>query len=184
MISIAELTQIIGITIGAMFALLTLLVSVFIWAINRQDKTNGRWHSETRESADDLRKDTSEEFHKVRRETKEEFDNARRETKEEFDNARRETKEEFDKVRNEIAQVRAETKDEFDKVRNEIAEVRTEMAQMFQRYNEENERRHQELLRTIGLLYRHTHDENGRVIIPMDGANIVAPPAAPSPTAD
>ncbi len=173
MISIAELTQIIGITIGAMFALLTLLVSVFIWAINRQDKTNGRWHNETRESADDLRKDTAEEFHKVRRETKEEFDNARRETKEEFD-----------KVRNEIAQVRAETKDEFDKVRNEIAEVRTEMAQMFQRYNEENERRHQELLRTIGLLYQHTHDENGRVIIPMDGANIVAPPAAPSPAAD
>ena len=148
MIATSDLIQIFGISIGAIFALLTLLIGVFIWMVNRQDKTNDRRHSETKESIDSLRQGT----------------------KESIDSLRQDTKDEFAKVRTEM--------------NDGLTNVRTEMAQMFQRYNEENERRHQELLRAIGLLYQHTHDEDGRIIIPIDGANIVVPPAAPSPAAD
>ena len=37
----------------------------------------------------------------------------------------------------------------------------------FRELEEANERRHQELLNAIGLLYQHTHDDNGRAIIPL-----------------
>ena len=159
MITASDLIQITGISVGAVFALLTLLVGFFVWVVNRQDKTNDRRHSETKESVDNLRQDTKDEFAKVRAEMKDDFAKVRAETKDEF------------------AEVRTEMKDEFTK-------IRAEMAQMFQRYNEENERRHQEVMKAIGLLYQHTHGEDGRIIIPIDGANIVVPPAAPSPAAD
>ena len=68
-------------------------------------------------------------------------------------------------------------KEEFDK-------VRTETAQLFQRYNGENERRHQEVMKAIGLLYQHTHGEDGCMIIPIDGSDLVVPPTVPAPAAD
>ena len=203
MVATSDLIQVFGISIGAIFALLTLLIGVFIWMVNRQDKTNERRHSETKESVasleqetkesiDNLRQETREEFAKVRQETREEFANLRQETREEFAKVRQETKEEFAKVRQEtkeeFAKVRQETKEEFAKVRAEmndgLTNVRTEMAQQFQRQNEENERRHQEVMKAIGLLYQHTHGPDGRMIIPIDGADLVAPPTVPAPADD
>ena len=178
MIATTDLVQIIGISVGAMFALLTLLIGVFVWVINRQDKTNDRRHSETKESVDSLRAETKEEFANVRAETKESIDNLRQETKDEFARVRAETKESIDNLRqetkDEFAKVRAETKQEF-------ANVRAEMAQLFQRQNEENERRHQEVMKAIGLLYQHTHGEDGRMVIPIDSAELVVPPTVPRP---
>lgn len=148
MVATSDLIQVFGISIGAIFALLTLLIGVFIWMVNRQDKTNERRHGETKESVDNLRQETRDEFTKVRTEMQDEF-----------------------------AKVRQETKDEF-------TNVRTEMAQMFQRQNEESERRHQEVMKAIGLLYQHTHGEDGRMIIPIDGADLVVPPTVPAPADD
>ena len=181
MITASDFIQITGISVGAVFALLTLLVGFFVWVVNRQDKTNDRRHSETREAVDNLRAETKESIDSLRQETKDEFSNVRAETKEEFAKVRAETKEEFAKVRAEtkesIDSLRQETKDEF-------SNVRAEMAQLFQRYNEENERRHQEVMKAIGLLYQHTHGEDGRMIIPIVGAGLVAPPTTPAPAAD
>lgn len=173
MIAISDLIQIMGIGAGAMVAMFTVFTGFFAWVVNRQEKANDRRHGETKESVDNLRQETKEEFDKARRETKEEFDKVRNEIAE----VREETKEEFAKVRNEIAEVRMETKEEF-------AKVRLEMAQMFQRQNEENERRHQEVMKAIGLLYQHTHGEDGRMIIPIDGADLVVPPTVPAPADD
>ncbi len=162
MITPSDIIQIMGIGAGAMVALFTVFTGFFAWVVNRQDKTNDRRHGETKESVDNLRQETKEEFDKVRNEIAE---------------VREETKEEFAKVRNEIAEVRMETKEEF-------ANVRMEMAQQFQRQNEENERRHQEVMKGIGLLYQHTHGEDGRMIIPIDGADLVVPPTVPAPADD
>ena len=148
MVATSDLIQVFGISIGAIFALLTLLIGVFIWMVNRQDKTNERRHGETKESVASLEQ----------------------ETKESIDNLRQETREEF-------AKVRAEMNDG-------LTNVRTEMVQMFQRQNEENERRHQEVMKAIGLLYQHTHGEDGRMIIPIDGADLVVPPTVPAPADD
>ena len=181
MIAISDLIQIIGISVGAMFALLTLMIGVFVWVINRQDKTSDRRHSETKESVDNLRQETKESIDHLRQEMKEEFTNVRTEMKEEFTNVRTEMKEEF-------ANVRAEMKEEFANVRTEmkdgLTDVRTDMAQMLQRQDEENQRRHLEVMKAIGLLYQHTHGEDGRMIIPMDSADLVVPPTVPAPAAD
>ena len=170
MVATSDLIQVFGISIGAIFALLTLLIGVFIWMVNRQDKTNERRHGETKESVVSLEQETKESVASLKQETKESIDNLRQETREEFAKVRQETREEF-------AKVRAEMQEEFTK-------VRAEMAQQFQRQNEDNERRHQEVMKAIGLLYQHTHGEDGRMIIPIDGADLVVPPTVPAPAAD
>ena len=47
-------------------------------------------------------------------------------------------------------------------------EIKDENERRHQEIKDENERRHQELLRAVSLLYRHTHDDAGRVIIPAE----------------
>ena len=142
-----------------MVAMFTVFAGFFVWVVNHQDRTNDRRHGETKESVDNLRQETKDEFTKVRAEMQDEFTKVRTEMQDEF------------------TKVRTEMQDEFTK-------VRAEMAQMLQRSDEENERRHQEVMKAIGLLYQHTHGEDGRMIIPIDGADLVVPPTVPAPADD
>ena len=50
----------------------------------------------------------------------------------------------------------------------------------FREMEEANERRHQELLKAIGALYRHVHDDDGKAIIPL----LDIEPVAPAPADD
>ena len=49
-----------------------------------------------------------------------------------------------------------------------FGELNADIDRRFKEMEEANERRHQELLRAISLLYRHTHDDQGNVIIPAE----------------
>ncbi len=48
----------------------------------------------------------------------------------------------------------------------------------FREMEEANERRHQELLKAIALLYHHVHDDDGKAIIPLPDIEPVAPAPA------
>ncbi len=50
----------------------------------------------------------------------------------------------------------------------------------FREMEEANERRHQELLKAISLLYRHVHADGSQAIVPLPNAE----PAAPAPADD
>ena len=51
----------------------------------------------------------------------------------------------------------------------------------FREMEEANERRHQELLKAIGLLYRHVHADGSPAIVPLSDVDPAAAPAEPVP---
>ena len=114
-VTTSELIQIIGIVIGAMAALATLLVGIFIWVANHRDKGNERRHQETGQ---------------------------------------------------------------------EVERRHQETMQVVERLNEENERRHQELLKAISLLYRHVHADGSPAIVPLADVDPAAAPAMPAAADD
>ena len=59
-------------------------------------------------------------------------------------------------------------------------EMEANMDRRFREMEEANERRHQELLKAIGALYRHVHDDDGKAIIPL----LDIEPVAPAPADD
>ena len=54
----------------------------------------------------------------------------------------------------------------------------SEVDRRFQEMEESNERRHQELLKAIGLLYHHVHADGSPAIVPLPDIDPVAPAPA------
>ena len=61
-----------------------------------------------------------------------------------------------------------------------FGELEANTDRRFREMEEANERRHQELLKAIGALYRHVHDDDGKAIIPL----LDIEPVAPTPADD
>lgn len=61
-----------------------------------------------------------------------------------------------------------------------FGEMEANTDRRFREMEEANERRHQELLKAIGALYRHVHDDDGKAIIPL----LDIEPVAPAPADD
>ena len=146
----AEFIQLTGIGVGAIVALMTMMVGVFIWTTNYRDKSNYRQHQETRIRVDERHKETFDLVERRHRETLELVDQRHFQTLELVDRRYYQTLE-------------------------SVERLRQETLQMFERFGEQCDRRHQELLAAIRPLYHHVHSDDGQVIIP---AEEVAPAPA------
>ncbi len=146
----AEFIQLTGIGVGAIVALMTMMVGMFIWTTNYRDKSNYRQHQETRIRVDERHKETFDLVERRHRETLELVDQRHFQTLELVDRRYYQTLE-------------------------SVERLRQETLQMFERFGEQSDRRHQELLAAIRPLYHHVHSDDGQVIIP---AEEVAPAPA------
>ena len=106
-----------------------------------------------------------------------EFNHLRQDMMSEFNHLRQETVSEFGRLRQEtmteVNNLRQETVSEFGRLRQDMM-----------RLNEDGERRHQELLRAIAPLYRHTHAADGQPIVPLPEIEPSGATAAPAPADD
>ena len=168
----AEFIQLTGIGVGAIVALMTMMVGMFIWTTNYRDKSNYRQHQETRIRVDERYKETFDLVERRHRETLELVDCRYHQTLELVDRRYHQTLESMERLRQ-------QTHESVDWLRQETYEsverLQQETAQMFERSGEQNDRRHQELLAAIRPLYHHVHSDDGQVIIP---AEEVAPAPA------
>ena len=93
----AEFIQLTGIGVGAIVALMTMMVGMFIWTTNYRDKSNYRQHQETRIRVDERYKETFDLVERRHRETLELVDRRYYQTLESVERLRQETLQMFER---------------------------------------------------------------------------------------
>ena len=205
-VTTVELFQVVGIAAAAMAGFMGVFAGVFIWASNVRDKGIDRRlqaielrllaveqlverrHHETVELVERRHQETMTEVNRLRQETMSEFDRLRQDMMGEVDRLRQETMSEFNHLRQDMMsesnRLRQDMMGEVDRLRQETMSESNRLRQEMMRLNEEGERRHQELLRAIAPLYRHTHAADGQPIVPLPEIEPSGATAAPAPADD